>query len=131
MRKALLTTLLAVLLAYPATAGAASRWVVKGGGWGHGIGMSQYGAYGMAQDGKSYKEILTHFYTGTEVSRADTQTIRVLLQQNRKRTTFTGATPRRDAPRQAGEDLRRARVRRGRRRHRQPRQAGSARSPPR
>jgi hypothetical protein len=66
--------------------------VVKGGGWGHGIGMSQYGAYGMARNGATYRQILGHYYTGTEVSRADTQTIRVLLQTNRSRATFVGAS---------------------------------------
>ncbi len=90
MFRAALTATLAALLLLPASAGAATRWVVKGGGWGHGIGMSQYGAFGMAQQGSSYREILTHYYTGTEVSRADTQTIRVLLQTNRPKASFTG-----------------------------------------
>lgn len=34
-------------------------------GFGHGVGMSQYGAYGMALDGYNYKEILNHYYKGT------------------------------------------------------------------
>jgi stage II sporulation protein D len=91
LRRTLLTALLIALLALPASAGAATRWVVKGGGWGHGIGMSQYGAFGLAQQGQSYRDILGHYYTGTEVSRADTQTIRVLLQSNRREVVFTGA----------------------------------------
>lgn len=36
-------------------------------GYGHGVGMSQYGANGMAKEGKDYVEILTHYYTGTKV----------------------------------------------------------------
>lgn len=36
-------------------------------GSGHGVGMSQYGANGMAKEGYGYKEILKHYYTGTEV----------------------------------------------------------------
>lgn len=36
-------------------------------GYGHGVGMSQSGANGMAQDGSTYKEILKHYYTGTEI----------------------------------------------------------------
>ena len=36
-------------------------------GYGHGVGMSQWGANGMAKEGKTYKEILTHYYTGTVV----------------------------------------------------------------
>lgn len=36
-------------------------------GYGHGVGLSQYGADGMAREGSGYKEILSHYYTGTEV----------------------------------------------------------------
>lgn len=36
-------------------------------GYGHGIGLSQYGADGMAQNGSDYKEILHHFYQGVEI----------------------------------------------------------------
>ncbi len=36
-------------------------------GSGHGVGMSQYGANGMAKNGADYREILTHYYCGTEV----------------------------------------------------------------
>lgn len=38
-------------------------------GFGHGVGLSQYGANGMAKEGKTYKEILTHYYKGTEVKK--------------------------------------------------------------
>jgi stage II sporulation protein D len=41
--------------------------VVEGGGYGHAVGMSQWGAYAMAQQGKTYAQILTHYYTGTQV----------------------------------------------------------------
>lgn len=37
-------------------------------GSGHGVGMSQYGAHGLAKKGKSYKQILSHYYRGTKVS---------------------------------------------------------------
>ena len=36
-------------------------------GYGHGVGMSQYGAHGMAKSGYDYKKILTHYYTGTQI----------------------------------------------------------------
>ena len=36
-------------------------------GYGHGVGMSQYGANTMAKEGYSYVDILTHYYTGTEI----------------------------------------------------------------
>jgi stage II sporulation protein D len=35
--------------------------------WGHGVGMSATGALGMANEGKSYVDILKHFYQGTEL----------------------------------------------------------------
>jgi len=38
-----------------------------GGGWGHGIGMSQTGAAGMAERGRTFDEILRHYYTGIEL----------------------------------------------------------------
>ena len=37
-------------------------------GSGHGVGMSQYGANGMAKEGYSYKEILQHYYSGTTIA---------------------------------------------------------------
>ena len=36
-------------------------------GYGHGVGMSQWGANGMAKQGKSFEEILKHYYTGIEI----------------------------------------------------------------
>jgi stage II sporulation protein D len=40
---------------------------VVGRGWGHGTGMSQWGAHGLAEQGASYIDVLTHYYTGTTV----------------------------------------------------------------
>ncbi|HEX2091484.1 MAG TPA: SpoIID/LytB domain-containing protein [Longimicrobiaceae bacterium] len=42
---------------------------VYGGGFGHGVGMSQTGAVGMAEKGHSYEQILKHYYTGIELNR--------------------------------------------------------------
>ncbi len=39
-------------------------------GYGHGIGMSQYGANGMAKEGKTYEEIIKYFYQGVEIQDA-------------------------------------------------------------
>jgi stage II sporulation protein D len=44
-------------------------FVFEGTGKGHGAGMSQHGAAGMARAGKTYLEILAHYYPGTEVVR--------------------------------------------------------------
>lgn len=38
-------------------------------GYGHGVGMCQHGAGAMAQEGKNYKEILTHYYTGVTLTK--------------------------------------------------------------
>ncbi|WP_433745311.1 stage II sporulation protein D [Falsibacillus pallidus] len=53
-------------------------WVKKGKnivittkGNGHGVGMSQYGANGMAQEGKTYKQIVAYYYKGTEIASDD------------------------------------------------------------
>ena len=63
--------------ALAATASAAS-WVIKGRGFGHGVGMSQYGAYGYAKHGKGYRPILEHYYRHTRIGTASGQ-VRVLL----------------------------------------------------
>ncbi|MFH1857678.1 MAG: SpoIID/LytB domain-containing protein [Candidatus Omnitrophota bacterium] len=39
----------------------------KGGGWGHGAGLCQYGAYGMAKRGYRAEEILLYYYPGSEI----------------------------------------------------------------
>ncbi len=44
-------------------------WLFTGRGFGHGVGMCQVGSYGMAQRGRTYREILTHYYTGVELGR--------------------------------------------------------------
>src|SRR5688572_4212419 len=91
VRPVLLLTALCLLLTV-APADAAKRLVVRGGGFGHGVGLSQYGAMGFAKNGKTYREILGHYYTGTQLGRLDSQpTVRVLLQSARRSVTFTGA----------------------------------------
>ena len=47
--------------------GSVRGWVFTGRGWGHGVGMCQVGAYGMAAAGFSYREILSHYYPGTRI----------------------------------------------------------------
>ena len=80
MRRIALLTALFACLAAPAAATAATVYVVKGAGFGHGIGMSQYGAQGFAQHGWSYRRILTHYYSHTSIGRASTRNVRVLLR---------------------------------------------------
>jgi stage II sporulation protein D len=91
VRRALLLTAL-LALATPAASDAATRYDVSGGGWGHGVGMSQYGAYGMAQQGRTYGEILSHYYQGTRLSEAAGRQVRVLLQWSDPFVRIRGAT---------------------------------------
>jgi stage II sporulation protein D len=44
-------------------------FVFTGRGWGHGVGMCQIGAYGLAKDGYSYSEILQKYYTGIQLQK--------------------------------------------------------------
>ena len=77
MRRALV--ILGALLCLPASAQAATTFIVDGRGWGHGIGMSQYGARGYAESGWGYERILKHFYRGTELEKIPARPVRVLL----------------------------------------------------
>ena len=45
----------------------AGEWRFKGEGWGHGVGMCQFGANGMARRGAGFREILVRYYPGTEI----------------------------------------------------------------
>jgi stage II sporulation protein D len=91
-RSAPLLIALALLAAVPVTAGAAVRHVFRGAGFGHGIGMSQYGAYGYALEGAEYDGILKHYYQGTELSTASSGPVRVLLQPVDPYIRVRGAT---------------------------------------
>jgi len=56
--------------------------VVPGHGWGHGRGMGQWGAYGMAKGGSTYTQILTHYYSGVSwATRPAGENILVLVSQ--------------------------------------------------
>lgn len=50
--------------------GRATAYTFTGRGWGHGVGMCQYGAYGLAKMGVKYDEILKHYYTGIDLTKA-------------------------------------------------------------
>jgi SpoIID/LytB domain protein len=64
----------------PARAGA-RELVIEGHGFGHGVGMSQYGALGFAEHGYSYQAILAHYYTGTALGSVPASTkVKVLVK---------------------------------------------------
>jgi len=47
--------------------------IIKGGGYGHGVGMSQYGTYGLTLLGKTWQEIIQHYYPGSELKNIYTE----------------------------------------------------------
>jgi stage II sporulation protein D len=85
------TALLAAALA-PATAKARTIWTVTGHGFGHGVGMGQYGAYGYALHGADFRFILGHYYRGTTIGPAPQGAVRVLLTIASGDVTFSRAT---------------------------------------
>src|ERR1019366_2139675 len=92
LRRAILVVVLAVgmALGLATSARAASVFYIRGGGDGHGIGMSQYGAYGYALHGKDYRFILAHYYTGTALGTTNpSRIVRVLLATGQ--AAFSGA----------------------------------------
>jgi stage II sporulation protein D len=91
-KRAVTLTVLIVAAACPAGAGAAERWSVRGAGWGHGIGMSQWGAYGYAQHGAGYRDIIDHYYRDTKLGSVTGGDVRVLLQPNKSTIFFRHAT---------------------------------------
>src|SRR3954452_15474624 len=76
---------------YQAPAGSGALFVFSGHGWGHGVGMSQYGAWGYAQHGSTYDQILAHYYPGTSLGPAPAGTIRVLLADRKQKLTIAAA----------------------------------------
>jgi SpoIID/LytB domain protein len=85
IRKASLAVVIALfgVLVAPTVARAERTVTITGGGWGHGIGMSQYGAYGRALNGRSADEILEHYYSGARVTSEKMPKVRVGLLQER------------------------------------------------
>jgi stage II sporulation protein D len=52
------------------SAGRVTSYQITGRGWGHGVGMCQYGAFGLAKMGVKYDAIIKHYYTGAELTKA-------------------------------------------------------------
>src|SRR4051794_6304609 len=89
--KVLVVAIVAAVL--PATATAGTVFLLNGRGWGHGVGMSQWGAEGYARHGYDYKRILAHYYPTTHVGIADPRDVRVLLAQGRDSVRVGSAAP--------------------------------------
>ena len=80
------TTTAAVTTTLPAS----SVVAFTGHGWGHGLGLSQYGAYGYAKHGWTYDRILAHYYPGTTLGPAGISTVRVLIAETKKVSLVSG-----------------------------------------
>jgi SpoIID/LytB domain protein len=64
-----------------------------GHGWGHGVGLAQYGAYGYALNGWTYDDIVAHYYPGTTFGDAPLKRVRVLLVSGSKRIVVSSRSP--------------------------------------
>lgn len=90
--RVLVATVLAAL-ALPAAGSAGTVFLLDGRGWGHGVGMSQWGAEGYARHGFSYRQILGHYYPHTHIGIAGSRDVRVLLVRNRDAFRVGSASP--------------------------------------
>jgi stage II sporulation protein D len=78
---------------FAAPAGSGALLMFSGHGFGHGVGMSQYGAFGYAQHGWSFQQILAHYYPGTTPGMTPGAAIRVLLADRKKTLTISSTVP--------------------------------------
>jgi stage II sporulation protein D len=68
-------------------------FVINGRGWGHGVGMSQWGANGFARRGTSFDRILAYYYRGTTIGRAPVSKVRVLIAAGKRKLTIASDAP--------------------------------------
>jgi len=73
-------------------AAAKPAFFLAGHGWGHGVGLAQYGAYGYALHGWSYDDIVLHYYPGTTLGQAPLKRVRVLLVAGARHVTVSSAS---------------------------------------
>lgn len=80
----------------PQTAKSGPVFVLTGGGFGHGVGMSQWGAYGQAKAGRTFDQILSYYYTGTALGDAPaavSKRLRVLLADSVPTLALSSSKP--------------------------------------
>ena len=77
----------------PAAALSAPIYVLTGGGYGHGVGLSQYGALAQAKANRGYRDILAFYYPGTELTKAAVTKVRVLLADGRTSVRLASPVP--------------------------------------
>ncbi len=78
---------------YVAPPGSGALFLVSGHGYGHGVGMGQWGAQGYAQQGYTYDQILAAYYPGTTLGQTTAISIRVLLADGRKQLAISSKKP--------------------------------------
>lgn len=83
----------AVVAACVPVAGAATLFVVEGGGWGDGVGLGQWGAEGYAVHGWRYRQIVEHYYPHTALTRVKDPTVRVLLALGERQVVVGSREP--------------------------------------
>ena len=82
-----------LMAAQGASAATLPTFVIKGHGWGHGVGMAQDGAYGYAKHGFGYAKILSHYYPGTALGKTTVPQVRVLLASGATNVAITSKAP--------------------------------------
>jgi stage II sporulation protein D len=89
---ALVATIFIAFAAPVAEAAPKTTFTIRGAGWGHGVGMSQYGAMGYARNGWNAAQILGHYYSGTALGTTDpNERVRVLLVADTRSARISGA----------------------------------------
>ena len=88
----LLTVVVSAMSVAPAAAAADARFTFQGGGFGHGVGMPQYGAYGAALAGWDAPRILGYFYRGAQLASIQPGAVRVLITSGRARVAVSSTT---------------------------------------
>jgi SpoIID/LytB domain protein len=78
---------------YVAPSSSGALFLFTGHGWGHGVGMGQWGAQGYALQGYTYDQILAAYYPGTTSGQTSTTSIRVLLASRKKSLTISTGKP--------------------------------------
>jgi stage II sporulation protein D len=78
---------------YVAPQGSGALFLVSGHGYGHGVGMGQWGAQGYAKQGYTYDAILDAYYPGTTLGQTNATSIRVLLASGKKTLAISSKKP--------------------------------------
>jgi len=93
MKKFLLALALVAIPTHAFAAGVPERFYVSGSGFGHGVGLSQIGAKGLALEGKSASDILSYYFPGTTLAtNPDLGNIRVNIAHAATYLTLTNTT---------------------------------------